>query len=168
MQHGVVVVPRVVLQKRHAYSVRFKANAVSLLRMALLYICFACGLACIDQSNTVCPGCDGQCTRRLKYQYQVADELGICPSLLSRWKTKTELWLNCPTDVLSKKKLHTGPPPCYPDQEEELYFRFTNLRKNCGFPIDQYWLRAEMNDLCIAQHGANHVLQLSNGWLNGF
>ena len=25
-----------------------------------------------------------------------------------------------------------------------------------------------MNDLCVAQHGANHVLQLSKGWLSGF
>jgi hypothetical protein len=144
-QHGIVSPPRQKLQKRHPHSVRFKANAVSLIRMSLMFLCFTCGIAlpvaAVDCNNPVCTGCNGQCTRRLKHQYQVADELGIDPGMLSKWKGRAEAWLDCPSDVLSKKKLHAGPPPCYPDQEDELYMRFTDMRKNCGFPIDGYELQ---------------------------
>jgi hypothetical protein len=66
------------------------------------------------------------------------------------------------------QKLHRGPLPTYPEEEDALYMAFINLRKNQGFPVDGYWLRAEMGNLLTLRYGSNHGFALSNGWLTGF
>jgi hypothetical protein len=56
----------------------------------------------------------------------------------------------------------------YHEEEDALYCAFIHMRKNCGFPIDGYWLRAEMSDLLICRYGPDHGFRLSNGWLTNF
>jgi hypothetical protein len=160
---------RVVKQTRKPRSLRFKADALCLLRMSMMLMCMVCGyFVPHDEPSRLCVNCKVVCTSRVNSACEVADELGISKGRLSTWKKMADNEMKYVSELGSKQKLHRGVLPSYPEEEDALYCAFTHLRKNCGFPIDGFWLRAEMSDLLISRYGPNHGFRMSNGWLSKF
>ena len=154
---------------RKSYSVRFKADAVALLRMSLLIMCLFCGtqLASAVQGLN-CPECGSVCTSKVQHQRTVAEQLGVSPGLLSTWKYKADRFITQENSCPSSHKVHDGRPRPYHEEEEALFMSFVNKRKNVGYPIDHYWFRAEMASILAHTRGPHHNIQLSNGWLSSF
>jgi hypothetical protein len=143
--HGRVKKVCVIKQTRTPRSVRFKANAVNLLAMSMMLLCMKCGtIVPHDEPSPRCSICNEISTSRVESANEVAAELGVHPSMLSRWKQNADDYTNHVRELGSMQKLHRGPLPTYPEEEDALYMAFINLRKNQGFPVDGYWLRAEM------------------------
>ena len=129
---------------RTPYSVKFKA-------MALWYRQFTMerGLNHTDQ--------------------QVAQELGIPPSCLSRWHKKQFLWFELYGLRLAKlNKLHKLQPShaSFPEASDELFRRFAYRRRVFGLAADGYWLRAEMLDILKQTKPKGWAkFRCSKGWL---
>jgi hypothetical protein len=117
--HGASKPLREVFKKRKSYSVRFKFNAVAMLHLALLVVCISCGI-CPPPHTFKCPECKGPCTRRLNFQYQVADELGVHPSLLNKWKMSHGYDDDVPVELDKYKKLHPGVLVRFREQEDQV------------------------------------------------
>lgn len=174
-KHGVTSAPRAPKKARKSRSLRFKFNAVELLRTSLLLTCLACSAYMPpptdppDVSRDVCGGCgNGGCRPRVKFAYQVADELGICPTQLSRWKKNAAEFAALAQDQPKMMKAHAGRPPAHPLLEDELYMLFEQRRNNTGLPVDCYWFRCEFGLLLERDHGHEHEFDFSNGWLANF
>ena len=167
--HQIMQRVRVVKQTRKSRTLRFKADALCLLRMSMMLMCMVCGyFVPHDEPSRLCVNCNVVCTSRVNLECEVAAELGISKGRLSTWKKMADDEMTFVSELGSKKKLHRGVLPSYPEEEDALYCAFTHMRKNCGFPIDGYWLRAEMSDLLISRYGLNHGFKMSNGWLSKF
>jgi hypothetical protein len=135
----------------------------------MMLMCMVCGyFVPHDVPSTLCAICGVVCQSRLNKECELADELGVRKGQISTWKKRSDEYVSMCSKVGSMKKLHRGVLPSYPEEEDALYCAFTHLRKNCGFPIDGYWLRAEMSDLLTSRYGPNHGFRLSNGWLTNF
>ena len=98
----------------------------------------------------------------------VADELGISHSTLSQWKSKSDIFIDQAVKLGSVLKVHDGAGRKYHEEEKALYMSFINKRSNIGFPIDHYWLRAEMKTILTHTRGPNHNANLSKGWVSSF
>jgi RNA polymerase subunit RPABC4/transcription elongation factor Spt4 len=165
--HGVVAVVRQKKRTRRSYSVRFKSNSLRHLWASMLKVCDPCSRFVLEtHSSDQCPSCGERCVSRVKYEYIVADELGIDKSMLSRWKSEAEQWLNAPSEngFLDKLKRHDGRALTFPVEEEALFCSFTNMRKCVGLPVDCYWLQAEMLELVEQTRGPDHGFAPSNQW----
>ena len=161
--------PPLVRKLRKAHSVRFKANAVAMLRTSLLLICLKCGRGCPSEStDTSCSACGGECKRIHKNQHEVAEKLGVNPSLLSKWNKQTDRLYAQDKAIGRMRKVHRGPRRKYHDEEQALYMSFINMRVNLGLSVDHYWLRNEMWSILSHTRGEEHKANLCNGWLKRF
>ena len=89
----------------------------------------------------------------MPHQYMVADELGISHGLLSQWKSKSDRFVAQVAKLGALRKVHDGPRRALHAEEEALYMSFINKRKNIGFPIDHFWLMAEMYSVLTHTRG---------------
>ena len=100
---------------------------------------------------------------------QVAEELGIPPSCLSKWHTKQFLWYELYEIHLAKlKKMQKLQPShaSFPEAADELFGRFTHRRRAFGLPSDGYWPRAEMLDILKETKPKGwKKFKCSKGWL---
>jgi hypothetical protein len=161
-------------KSRKARTLKFRAMATTFLRLSLIIVCVVCGEFSPQDMQAMSDTCQcgaTDCKPRRKYQQDVAHELGIHPSMLSRWASKADDYFS----ELAKgrphlEKMHPGPPPQYPQQEEELFTQFIIRRKFYGLAVDGYWLRAEFLRLLEKYHGATAAedFRFSNGWVYRF
>jgi hypothetical protein len=134
-------------RRRSKWTVRYKAQALTVLFAALK-------------------------SKRLNYQYEVAAELGIPDSLLSKWKLSADVFWALANDKAGK----AGPysklriiPAKYPVHETELFLRFIYRRVMHGLPADQYWLKSEFTIILTQSRPEGYgKFKYSNGWLQGF
>ena len=104
----------------------------------------------------------------MPHQYMVADELGISHGLLSQWKSKSDRFVAQVAKLGALRKVHDGPRRALHAEEEALYMSFINKRKNIGFPIDHFWLMAEMYSVLTHTRGPDHGITLSKGWVSSW
>lgn len=157
-------------RKRFSYTLRFKSNCVAALREGLLPFCVSCAnFHAADDFSTECLCGQQNCKPRVKYAYEVADEWGISPSLLSKWNNKQEIFFKLAEDRPKMQKLHSGTHPCFPSEEKTLYRRFIKRRKTQGLTVDSYWIRAEFKDILDNKFGKDkYQFNFSNGWVCNF
>lgn len=161
---------------RHSYTVRFKAAALALMALSLAITCYGCGdfkerplvedRLPLHRYRCECGRTD--CTSRLRYQRDVANELGISPGTLSEWKKDARRFNELLKDrpKMKRQAVHYQK---YPLEEEELYMRFAFRRKRLGLVVDGYWLKSEMLDILAEWKSPGYwTFKLSNGWLYGF
>ena len=146
--------------------------------MSLCISCMSCGdytpapgtLSARGKNNTRGTACGNRaCRSACRFQNQVADMLRICPSLLCRWKTKSDKFQELILDNPRMKRMHAGRKVLFPKCEDLLYQSFLERRLLYGLPVDHYWLRAKFLDI-LNEHKPPHYMtaRLSNGWLCGF
>ena len=174
--HGVKKRKRIKFQKRHSYTLTFKASALAYLYMSLLVTCGTCGCFTPPPDVVICRGRNNKCMcgnracrSAFTYQYQVADKLGIHASLLCKWNKRCNDFHALVADKPKMKKLHTGTNVQFPLCEDILYEKFLERRLLFGLPVDHYWLRAKFLEILNIEKPDNYkTARLSNGWLYRF
>ena len=114
---------------------------MTLLFTALQQRCTKCGsLAPCPDAPVPCD-CGWAAQSRLDFQYQVADELGIAEANLSKWKKRSDAFIELAKDRPNLLKAHPGSKSPYKDIEWSVYEAFIYRRKVQGLPADGYWIR---------------------------
>ena len=147
--------------------------ALTFLRTSVLIACAMCGNfspADMHALKNTCVCGATECKPRQPFQNSVARELGVDPSQLSRWNSRSDVFFS---ELAKGKpyllKLHPGAPSLHSNLEDALYGNFIIRRKFYGLAVDGYWLRAEMLRLMQkAGEGKEVGFKFSKGWVYNF
>lgn len=164
------------IQRRKAYTLRFKAAALAMLFTSLAIICGWCAdFRPAPRENEVLPPNRFRCecgstdaSQRFQRECDVAYQLGIHPSMLNKWKKKTDTFHKLLEDTPRLKRL-SHPRPAFPECEDILFEEFIYRRRRLGLAIDGYWLKSNFLDILSEKKPKGWAtFKVSNGWMYGF